>query len=264
VKITRNLVQGLVWRDLRVELSYRVPWALDVIGLIATLAVYFYIVRFTHARAPGANNFFSYIVPGIAFARLQVGLARTLTNLDREQSSGTLELLLSAPVRAWRVVSAACLYELLRGIVFALVVLVMGRWLFGAGLTLGPRAWAGLGLGLLGGALFFWALTMVASAVLIAFKQGLPLAGVLGAVIPVISGVYFSPHVLPSFLHGLTNVFPLTLAVEVVRAGLISATLPVGKTLVMLAGTLACIPVGAVAVEAAVRRARRLGTLGQY
>jgi ABC-2 type transport system permease protein len=237
---------------------------MDAIALIATTAIYFYIVRFTHAQAPGAGSFFSYIVPGIAFARLQVSLARTVTSLDREQSSGTLELLLSSPAREWQVMAAACVYELLRAIVFALVTLALGRWLFHAGLTLGPRAWAGLLLGYLGAVAFFWALTMVTTAVLIVFKQGLALAGVLGAVVPVLSGIYFSPDVLPSFLHWLSDLLPLTLAADVMRAGVVAATFPAGKAALMLAGTLVCLPIGAAAVHLAVGRARRLGTLGQY
>ncbi|TMK39825.1 MAG: ABC transporter permease [Actinobacteria bacterium] len=259
-----RLAGALVWRDFRIELSYRVPWMLDAIGLVSVLAIYFYIVRFTRALAPGANNFFTYIVPGLALIRFQLGLGRTLASMDREQSSGTLELLISSPVRAWAVVAAASLYELSRSLVMALIALALGRWLFGAGLTLGPRSWPALGFGLVGAAAFYLALTGVTCAVLIAFKQGLPVAGVLGAVLPVISGIYFSPHVLPAFLHSLTNIFPLSLAVQVVRAGVVAGSFPVGKTVVMLATSFACLPLSAIAIHAAVARARRLGTLGQY
>jgi ABC-2 type transport system permease protein len=254
----------MLWRDLRLELSHRLPWAMDAIGLISVLAIYFYIVRFAHAKAPGADSFFTFIVPGIAFARFQLGLGRTITHLDREQSSGTLELLLSAPMKAWKVMTAACLYELLRSVLFALAAVALGRWLFGAGLSLGPRSWAALALGILGAAAFFLSLTLITCGVLIAYKQGLALAGLIGAVVPVVSGVYFSPHVLPSFLRQLTEVFPLTLSVEVVRSGVVAATFPVGKTAVMLAATFACVPLGMCAVQVAVDRARRLGTAGQY
>lgn len=244
-------------------MSYRVPWAMDAIGLVCILAIYYYIVKFTHAHAPGSSvNFFAYVLPGLALIRFQFGLTRTIVTMDREQSSGTLELLLSAPARAWAVVGSATLYELLRSLVMALLALAVGRWVFGAPLTLGPRAWPALSLGLVGATAFFFALTSVVCAALIAFKGGLPLAGLLGAVIPVISGIYFSPSVLPPFLRHITEGFPLTLAVEVTRAGVVYATFPTGKVLVMLLATFACVPLAALAVEAAVRHAKQAGTLG--
>lgn len=263
--INSRLTAAVVWRDFRTDMSYRLPWAMDVIGLISILAVYYYIVRFTHAHAPGSPvNFFTYVVPGLALVRFQFGLARSIASMDREQSSGTLELLLSSPARAWIVVGAASLYELFRSAVLALLALIIGRWVFGAELTMGPRSWAALTMGLIGAIVFFLALTMVTAAVLIAFKRGLPFAGVLAAVIPVVSGVYFSPHVLPSALRTITNAFPLTLAVEVLRAGVVQATFPVGRVLEMLGATFVCMPLGAIAVTAAVHRAKRLGSLGQY
>lgn len=263
--MSRRIAAALLWRDLRIDLSYRVPWVMDVIGLVSLLAIYFYIVRYTHAHAPGSSvNFFTYIVPGLALARFQFGLTRTVASLDREQSSGTLEFLLGAPARPWMMLAAATLYELVRSLIMALVVLALGRWLFGAGLTLGPRSWLALALGLIGAAAFFMALTGLTSGCLIAFKLGLPVTYVLAAVVPVVSGMYFSPHVLPHVLQDVTRVFPLTLAVEVVRAGVVSAAFPLGKVLLMLATVSVCLLLSAVALQAAVNRAQRLGTLGQY
>ena len=34
-----RLAGALVWRDFRIELSYRVPWMLDAIGLVSVLAI---------------------------------------------------------------------------------------------------------------------------------------------------------------------------------------------------------------------------------
>jgi ABC-type multidrug transport system permease subunit len=254
----------MLWRDLRLDMSYRLPWAMDALALVSIIAIYYYIVRFTHARVVGAPDFFTYIVPGLALLRFQLGLLRTIIALDRDQTSGTLELIFGAPARSWVVAGAASLYELLRGAALAIVTLAVGRWIFGAGLTLGPRSWAALALGLIGAMAFFMALTSVNIAVLIAFKQGQALAGFLTAVIPVVSGIYFAPHVLPPVLQSITRIIPLTLAVDVLRAGVVSATFSWGKSLVMLAATFACLPLGALAVQIAVRRAERLGTLGQY
>jgi ABC-type polysaccharide/polyol phosphate export permease len=235
----------------------------ELIGLVSTLAIYFYIVRYTHAHAPGSSvDFFTYILPGLALVRFVFGLGRTLEAMDREQSSGTLELLLSAPHYSWAIVAAASLYELLRSVAMAIVALAVGRWIFGARLTLGPSAWASLSVGLLGAATFFLALTLLACGFLIAFKRGLSLVGLIGAVVPFISGMYFSISILPSALQHLARLFPLTLAVDVTRAGVVYGKFPVGKSLVMLAATFACLPLAAIAADAAVRYAQRMGTLG--
>jgi ABC-type multidrug transport system permease subunit len=263
--MTRRLAAALVWRDSRVELSYRTPWLLDGIALVSILAIYFYIVRFTHARTPGTSlNFFTYIVPGLALLRFQVGVGRAVAAMDREQSSGTLELLLISSAKSWAIIGASGLYEVLRSAALALIALALGRWVFEAGLSLGPHAWLSLTLGLIGAAAFFLALMAVTCAILIAFKQGLPVSYLLAVVVPVVSGVYFPAHVLPSALKTVTDLCPLTLAVDVVRAGVVGATFPAGKALLMLATTFACLPLAALAVHAAVNRARRLGTLGQY
>lgn len=263
--MSRRIATALVWRDWSIDVSYHVPWVMDLLGLASVLAVYYYIVRYTHASAPGTSvDFFTYIVPGLALARFLLGVTRSVAALDREQSSGTLELLMAAPARPWAVLTSATIYELLRSVLMAVLLLAVGRWLFGAELTMGPRSWAALSLGLVGATGFFMALTALAFCGLIVFKVGLPLAYVLTAVVPVISGMYFPPHVLPHVLQDITRLFPLTLAVEVVRAGVVAATFPWERVFVMLGAVAVSLLVSVLALQAAVSRAQRLGTLGQY
>ena len=53
----RNRVAlAMLWRDLRLDLSYRAPWLMDVFGLISVMAVFYFVVRYTNARAPGVRQ----------------------------------------------------------------------------------------------------------------------------------------------------------------------------------------------------------------
>jgi ABC-type polysaccharide/polyol phosphate export permease len=261
----RRALGALLWRDLRLDLSYRLPFALDAIGLVSVVAIFFYIGRYTGAKAPeGGVEFFAFVLAGIALLRMQAGLLRTIASLDREQASGTLELVLAGPLRPAALVLGSALYGILRELIFAVGAIAVGRWLFGAGLTLGPRAWAALAVGLVAAAVFFLALTGATAAVLISFKHGVPLANVLALVLPILSGAYFATSALPQPVETLTQVVPLTLAIELVRTGVLHATFSWPKALLTLMATGVCVPMSMFVVELAVARARRLGTLGQY
>lgn len=265
MSVQARSVAAVVWRDWRVEHSYRLPWVMDVITLLSFTSAYYYIGRFTGARVPGeSTGFFTYVLPGLAVLRLHFGLTRIISSLDREQSTGTLELVLSAPAPSWLIVFGCGLYEMARSLAFALLGLAIGRWLFGAGLTLGPRSWTALGLGLAGATMFYLALVGVIAGVLIVAKQGMALAHLTSAAFPLIAGIYFSPAVLPHPLREVTAHFPLTLAVDLVRGGVVNAVIPWREALTMLGETTLCLPLGAAAVAAAVARAKRRGALGQY
>jgi ABC-2 type transport system permease protein len=238
---------------------------MDIVGLLCGVSLFFFIARYTGARAEsGRVDFFAFAVPGIAILRMQFGVLRSIASLDREQASGTLELLFAAPSRPSTLISGSAMYEVLRGAFLAVVVLAAGRWIFGARLTLGPRAWAGLVIGLIAATLFFVALSNATAGVLIAFKYGVPLANLLGLILPIVSGAYFSTTALPETLRHVTEIVPLTLAINVTRDAVLSAHFAWGESLFALLAASLCIPVSMYLVELAVRRSRRLGTLGQY
>ena len=257
-----RVIRGFVWRDLQLALTSRVPFLFDGIGMFAALAVYYFIGQFARPTStPAAVGYFTFAVSGVAVLRMQTALARIILALEREQATGTLELTFLSPASTFVVAVGTCLYELLRGIAFCVLVLLGSRVIFGLGLTLGPRAWPGLAFGLLGGAGFFFALSLLAGAVLVAFKHGTPFATLLGLGLPVFSGAYFSVNVLPSGVEWVAQVLPLTYAIELVRDGVVAADFSGSAALKMAAGLAVVCPLAAAAFRVSVDRARRLGAL---
>lgn len=256
-------VTALVWRDARLALTSRVPFLFDVLGLLSALTVFFFVGRFV-GRAGGATGagFLGFVTAGIAAMQLQAAVMRAIHGIDREQASGGLEFLLVAPVRAAVVGLAATAFPLARGLVFAVAALIAGRFVFGVQLTISPRAWAAIALGLAGAALAFVVLALLCFAVLVAIQQGPAAAGLIGVLVPVLSGVYFPTSLLPQPLEAIASASPLTMAIEVLRRAVTGSELRPGTVVAMFAMLAVLLVLSAALCEAVVRRAKRLGTLG--
>jgi ABC-type multidrug transport system permease subunit len=258
-----RVVGALVWRDIQLELTSRIPFLFEVLGALGALTLYFFIGQFTRPLSEvAAVGFFAYAVGGLAMLRMQAALTRTILAMDRDQATGTLELALLSPAPVTLVAIGSSLYEIARGVIFAGFMIVTARFVFGAGLTLGPRAWPGLACGLIGGAGFFLILSVLAAAVLVAFKQGVAFALLLGIGLPVLSGAFFPIRVLPGALEAIANVLPLTSAVTLIRDGIVSATFSAGLAVTMALSLVVLAPIAAYVFRLSVDRARRLGTLG--
>jgi len=124
------------------------------------------------------------------------------------------------------------------------------------------KAWVGVPLGVLG-ALAFAPFALVFSAITLAFKQ----APGQGAVLPslsLVSGLYFPVALLPGWIRWLSEVQPLTPAVDLMRHVLVGFPLEgdAGWELVRLgAFVVAGLPLGVWAVSAARRFSRARGTV---
>jgi ABC-2 type transport system permease protein len=254
---------AMVWRDLRLALTSRTPFIFDLLGALGALGLYYFVGRFVRPGIDdGGLGFFAFATAGVAVLRLQGSLAKSALNLEREQSSGTLELIFLSPVRPLVVASGTCLYELARGLWFAALVLLGSRYLFGAGLTLGPRAWPGIACGLLGAGLFFVTLHLAACAVLVTLRQASAFAGLMALALPVLSGALYPASVLPQPVEAFAQGLPLTIAIDLVRHGIVDATFAPLRALLMFAILAALLPVAAVLFSFALAHAKRAGTLG--
>lgn len=258
-----RFVATIFWRDAQLALTSRVPFLFDLLGVFASLTIYLLVGRFAGRGVdPGGLAFFGFVAAGIAAMQLQAGLLRTIHGLDREQASGGMEMLLIGPVRAPVVPLAAVAFPLARGLAFAAVALVLSRFVFGAELTLGPGAWAGILCGLAGVAGGYVVVAMFCFAIAVALRQGPAAASLFGLLIPILSGVFFPARLLPRPLDEVASASPLKLAVDTLRAAVTGGELSGGRvllTLVLLAGLLA---LAWVLCDRVVVRARRRGTLG--
>jgi ABC-2 type transport system permease protein len=256
-------------RDWRIAVSYRLPFVLDAAAVALQLFIAYFIGRTVSVSGGDAagldQGYFAFAAVGIAvLGVLQVGLVSFGLKLRDEQASGTLEALLAAPLSAGTVVLAGGAYELARETVIAVTTFAVAVVLLGVDLH------AGAGDALLAAAAFVLELALVvAIGVLVAafalvFKQAASAAAGVSGFVAASSGVWFPVDRLPAPLDAIAGALPTTWGLDVVRDALFAGD-PSGREVAGLAiAALLGLPLALAVLRAALRRARRDGSLGQY
>jgi ABC-2 type transport system permease protein len=261
---------ALIRRDWRIALSYRGSYVLEVASMILFLAVFFYLGRLINEGQFQADeglrgDYFAFAAVGISVLRIaQMSLSGFSRKLREEQTTGTFEALMSAPVRPALVALASAAYDLLRGAASGLVVLVAAVAIFGVELhaDLGQVAVALVALiGCLG---LFAALCVALGAMIVVLQRATALLGIALAVLALLGGVYFPADVLPQPLEAIAAALPFTWGLDVIRESLLGGD-PSGTQLVGLyAAAAILLPLALAGFTAAVRHARQAGTVAAY
>ncbi|HLX87111.1 MAG TPA: ABC transporter permease, partial [Acidimicrobiales bacterium] len=90
------------------------------------------------------------------------------------------------------------------------------------------------------------------------------LTALVGSGLSLVGGVYYPVQLLPHGLRAVADLLPFTWALDALRASLLQGQEPLAR-LGLLAGVAAvALPASLGLFSAALRRARRLGTLAQY
>ncbi|HUK63017.1 MAG TPA: ABC transporter permease, partial [Dongiaceae bacterium] len=108
---------------------------------------------------------------------------------------------------------------------------------------------------------------IVTAAFLIAFKTAGPFSRALLALSGLLGGVYYPTHVIPSWLHAISTVLPLTYGLRALRRVLLDGVpFHAVATDVVTLAVFAAALLGAstAALSWTLRHARRAGTLAQY
>jgi ABC-type multidrug transport system ATPase subunit/ABC-type multidrug transport system permease subunit len=269
----RSLVQlgAFFRRDLKLNLSYRFAFALTLFGIVLNVGVFFFLAGLvTEARVPALQrygaDFFPFLLVGIAFrGYLSVSLDRFAQALRSEQMMGTLEMLLSCPVRISTLLAASIGFSLLyESAVFAIYLT--------AGVLLGSVSVARMNLPIAGLVMIptlvcFAGLGMLSAAFQMRVKRGDPVNFFINAASTFFGGVFFPVEVLPGALQWIARALPVTYALEAIRKTLLAGAGAEGVAaeLGVLSGfALILSPLGLFAFSAALRQSRKDGTLGQF
>lgn len=256
-------------RDLLVEASYRANVLLGAVSAFALLMVLYYVGQTVDASRPLAaygGDYFAFALIGLAAAApLHAALLQLARRVREAQTTGTLEAILATPVGPARAVLLSSLRPLL-GAALRMVVLLVGAQLV-FGLSFPHADWLAA-LGVLALAMgSYLALGLLSAAFTIRYKRGDPVAAFLDLVSVLLGGVFFPVAVLPAPLQVAAQWLPLTHALEGLRLALLqgaggSDLLQPLSTLAICAAVL--VPLSILAFGAAVRRARRDGSLTHF
>jgi ABC-2 type transport system permease protein len=159
----------------------------------------------------------NYIVPGL-IALIMMIIAALITSLTiaREWENGSMEQLLSTPVRAREIVLGKMLAYFVLGIVNMLVTIAVGVFLFGVPLRGSPLLVLISSCAFLMGALF-WGIFMSAIARTQAMAYQL---GVVTSFLPafLLSGFVFAIENMPVVIQAVTYFFPSRYFITLIRA----------------------------------------------
>jgi ABC-2 type transport system permease protein len=253
-----RILGGYVQRDWRVAISYRFAFLFDMLALLASLAMYFFIGKF----ASGGEDFFAFALAGLLVFRLQVALARTALAIEAEIASGMLEETLAYPVGPWLHVMGSAAFELLRALAYAAAMLGCAVALFGApgGGAVGLLA---AGAGLVGAALLFFGLVAATVGIVLVIRQGSALSSLIAIAAPILSGAYFPLSALPAGLEEVARATPFRFPVDVIRIGLLDGRIAWGQAGLMAATATAMSVLGLLVLAGGTRYARRVGGLSR-
>lgn len=262
-------VVAFLRRDLLEAWSYRTAFLTDAINMALQAVLFFYVGKLVDPRSlPEFGGepvtYFEFAIIGIAISMVMaVGMFRAAAAFRKEQLMGTLEVLLMTPTSQATIQLGSVLYDLLyvplrTGLFFLAVALAADVHINSAGIL--PAI-----VTLVCFIPFVWGVGILYAGWTITFK--VTGGGILVSLLTLTSGAYFPLEVLPGWIQTLSDVNPLTAAVDTMRDTLLgdAGWSDVGSTLaILLPASLFTLVLGITCFRAALQRERRRGSLGLY
>lgn len=265
-----STLASFMGRDWATARSYRAAFALELVGLLLSMALFFYVGRLLDgtgllARHHVSGTYFGYVVVGMAVMRLvHASLSAFASRLRTDQTTGTLEALLAAPVAPSVVVVASAAFDVLRATIFAVAMIVAAVVVFGLHVAIGWTGAAVLLVAVPACVALFASIGIAIAAVSIVYKQVAGVTGLVTSGLALLSGVYFPLDVLPHPLPAVADAIPFTWAVQLVRAAVLGDAIPLARLAELTAMASLLLPASLALFSFAIDRARSDGSLAHY
>jgi ABC-2 type transport system permease protein len=264
-----RLLRAFLRRDWVNETSYRGMVLIELLSVIGGLVMFYSIGKLvggepTVLRRYG-GDYFAFALVGLAVSGyFSVALIAFSNRLRQAQSTGTLEAMFvtATPPTTVLILSGAWDFLIATACFLAFVslgVLVLGVRFHVNLLALAPLAFLSL--------LSFTALGLLAAALILVAKRGDSLALLVNLVANVFGGVVFPVTLLPSWVRPFAYLVPLSYALDGLRrAALVDAgpRAVAGSLLALGIATVVLIPTAWLAVQWAIDRTRRDGSIAHY
>lgn len=264
-------IGAFVRRDLLIAWSYRLAFVTDVMSMAAQAFVFSIVGQLVDpAQLPSYDGsqttYMEFVAIGLVLNLvITLLLDRVANAIRQEQVIGTLESLLTTPTRTATIQIGSAAFEFLwvpvRATLFLLAIAL------GFGLDLHTSGIPAAAAALLAFVPFVWGLGLVSAATMLTFRRGAGGAAAVAALLGLASGAFFPVELLPGWLSWTAVVNPIAIALDAIREGLLGGgdwtqTGPAVLTLAPMSA--AALAAGVLAFRLALRRERRLGTLGLY
>jgi ABC-2 type transport system permease protein len=258
-------------RDLLVMWSYRLAFFVDWANLIGQVVIFSLVGRIvdpSYLPTFGGTpiTYVEFVVTGIAIASfLQIALGRVVNAIREEQLMGTLESLLVTPTSPLTIQLGSVMYDLAYVPLRTVLFLVVAATVFNA--QLDPGGLIPVIVIVIAFIPVVWGLGLISAAGVMTFRRGVGALGFAVTILMIGSNAYFPIDVLPGWARSLAELNPISIAVEGTRVALLGGggwdeIWPTVRTLLPMAGITLLAGLGAL--NLALRRERRRGTLGLY
>jgi len=258
-------------RDALIALSYRTAFAVQLLGNIVILGVFYFVGRtLAGAELPAlaryGGSYLAFLLIGVALTDcVGVSLTSFAKQIREGQLTGSLEATLMSPLPLPVILLLSSLWAYSFSAFRFLLYLGLGTALYGVD----------LGQANLPAALLLFVLTvlcfagigMLWASVVMVIKQGDPIITVVGFAVVLLSGVLFPRSVLPGWLQKASALVPLTHSLEGMRLALLNGygvRELAGVVILLCAFAVTCLVGGLVAFSLSVRLAKQTGSLAHH
>lgn len=250
--------------------SYRLSLVTQIFGLIITVIPMYLVANALHptmaqAIEGEAEQFFGFVLVGSVGFMLATSAMTTLQGaVSGGIASGYFESLLMTRASLPSVLLGLTSYGMVLALVRGAVFLVSG-WLLGANL-----AWSNILPALVVMALIVAAhfgIGLVGAALVIAFRTSGAITQIVTTVSVFLGGIYYPVSQIPSWLALIAKATPISYGLICLRRVLIHghSLTDIGSDLSVLAAMgVFSLAVGSIAIDLAMRYARKTGSLGAY
>jgi len=264
-------VYAFLKKDIKIELSYKLSFILTLLSTILFTLVFFFLARMLEgAKLPSlgvySNSYFSFALVGMAFySFFALCINLFSSKLRQEQLTGTLETIFLTPTRSITLLAGMSSLGIIQGLLGVLVFFCIGIFFLGANISISNVPVLVLLLALC--TINFVSMGIIAASFILVFKRGNPINWLFQNISLLVGGVLYPVNVLPEKVQKISNLLPVTYALEALRKNLIPAASVKGlpeQTLPLAISAAILLPLCIGFFFFAVRIAKKHGTLSQY
>ncbi|GAB4535910.1 MAG: hypothetical protein Fur0018_26400 [Anaerolineales bacterium] len=258
-------------RDWRIERSYRLAFLLQLGRMAFSVGIFYFIGALVNLldldllRSYG-GDYFTFVLIGLAMhGYFGTALTSFSQSIRLEQTTGTLEAMLTTPARLETIIFGSALWNYVMTSLNLVLYLVAG-WALGR-LHLGQANLLAAALTLLLSLLTYSSLGVLSASFTMIYKRGDPVNWVFQALSDFLGGLYYPVEVLPAALQFLAAFLPVTYSLSAMRLTVIQGAswAMVWPDMAVLTGfAVFLLPFSILAFRYAVRRVRIQGTLVGY
>jgi len=264
-------MQAFLIKDVRIEVSYLLSFVLHIAGIFFAAASSFFIAKLVDSSATPylsayGGNYFSFVLIGTAFGGYMMVSLHSLSNIIRDgQVTGTLEAILTTPVKPFTFLFSSSIWNYVMATIQAIIYILFGLFVFGLQLHISnfPLILTVLFLAILS----FLPFGILSAGFVLVLKRGDPVAFAVGMISNLLGGVLFPVAILPTFLERIAYWIPLTHALHAMRLCLLmEGTWSTVKSDLLFLAVFSCIaiPISIWLFNKALHIAMRQGSLTHY